>query len=163
MITFLTSGLWHGASWTYVIWGAIHGVAQLIEDHLQIKKESKVRKLISWVAVFVFCNVAWVFFRAESFSDALTVFYRIIIESTNISQFTHTTLGLSKKRFAVILFIILVLAIYDFMSLKYDVIEKISEKKIFLRWIVYLMLIVGTFFIYVTMGVSNASFVYFQF
>jgi hypothetical protein len=49
------------------------------------------------------------------------------------------------------------------MSLKYDVIEKISEKKLVLRWIVYLMLVVGTFWVYLKMGVSNASFVYFQF
>jgi D-alanyl-lipoteichoic acid acyltransferase DltB (MBOAT superfamily) len=163
LITFLTSGLWHGASWTYVIWGAVHGLAQLIENHLNIKMKSKVQKIISWVVVFVFCNIAWVFFRAESFSAALTVLYRIIIAFTDISLLTNTTLGLSKKRFVVILLLIGVLAIYDFMSLKYDVIEKISEKKIVLRWIVYLMLVVGTFFVYVTMGVSNASFVYFQF
>lgn len=166
LVTFLLSGLWHGANWTYVIWGGIHGIAQVGEKAFSLEnkgKSKKIFRLIKWGLVFAFCNFAWVFFRAESVHDAITVFYRIIISFSDIRNFAHNTIGLSKKAFRGILLLIGILVVYDYLSLKFDVICKISEKPIILRWIVYLLLIVVTFFSYVTMGVSNASFVYFQF
>ena len=77
LVTFLVSGLWHGANWTYVFWGGIHGVAQIIENSCakgitKIKK-SKFGLLLSWAFVFLFCNIAWVFFRATTIHEAFYV------------------------------------------------------------------------------------------
>lgn len=75
LVTFLASGLWHGANWTYIAWGAIHGAAQIAEDLLKgVLKPLRENKIGHWVAVFlvfVFCNVTWIFFRAASIQDAL--------------------------------------------------------------------------------------------
>ena len=77
LITFMLSGLWHGANWTFVIWGGIHGLAQILENLLtkclSKVRDNKIGHAVSVVVVFFFCNIAWVFFRAESFRDAIYV------------------------------------------------------------------------------------------
>lgn len=77
LITFLVSGLWHGANWTYVLWGGVHGVAQIIEDIFSAPianlKKRKAGVLVSWLTVFIFCNITWIFFRAASVQDAFYV------------------------------------------------------------------------------------------
>lgn len=70
LLVFLLSGLWHGAGWTFLIWGGLHGLAQIAErlwggdrDHLP--------KALRWGLAFLFVNLAWVFFRAPDCSSAL--------------------------------------------------------------------------------------------
>jgi len=70
--TFLLGGLWHGAGWTFVFWGALHGLALVIHRVWQ-KLKLKMPILLAWFITFNFINIAWVFFRANSFSDALKV------------------------------------------------------------------------------------------
>ena len=71
-ITFLLGGLWHGAGWTFVIWGAIHGTGLAIH-RLWNSKGGRLPDLLGWFITFVFACIAWVFFRAESLGDALGV------------------------------------------------------------------------------------------
>ena len=72
-VTFLVSGIWHGANWTFIVWGLIHGFAQIIEKALGWNnKESKgVMKLFRIVGTFVLVTVAWIFFRMSTLSDAV--------------------------------------------------------------------------------------------
>jgi len=71
-ITFLLGGLWHGAGWTFVVWGALHGSVMVIHRFWS-KIGFKMPALIAWFSTFVFVNATWVFFRAGSFKDALKV------------------------------------------------------------------------------------------
>ena len=73
IITFLVSGLWHGANWNFVIWGGLHGVAQAAESVFlpKNKKTSTVGKHIRNPFVFAFTCFAWIFFRAQTFSEAM--------------------------------------------------------------------------------------------
>jgi D-alanyl-lipoteichoic acid acyltransferase DltB (MBOAT superfamily) len=71
-VTFLIGGIWHGAAWTFVAWGALHGFALVIE-RLISKAGIKINKWISIPATFLFVNMAWIFFRALSFNDAWKV------------------------------------------------------------------------------------------
>lgn len=79
-ITFLVSGIWHGANWTFIVWGCMHGVCQIIEKALGLQKLSGTNK---WVKVgrifvtFLIVNFAWIFFRMPSLSDATNVIERI--------------------------------------------------------------------------------------
>ena len=76
MITFLVSGIWHGANWTFIFWGAMHGVLQVIEKALGWQKyEGKkvVVKSIRILVTFLLVNFAWVFFRMPSIGDAFAV------------------------------------------------------------------------------------------
>jgi len=72
MVTFLLGGLWHGASWMFVTWGALHGAALVL--HRAWKRcRFKMPGALAWLLTFGFVNVAWVFFRARTMDDALRV------------------------------------------------------------------------------------------
>ena len=71
MIVFLLSGLWHGAGWGFLIWGALHGAAMVIQRLCGGKVT--LPKPLAWLITFLFVNIAWVFFRADSAGQALTL------------------------------------------------------------------------------------------
>lgn len=72
MIVYLVSGLWHGAGWTFLVWGGLHGLGQIAERAWGNGRE-KLPKLLRWALTFAFVNVAWVFFRAPGVSQALAL------------------------------------------------------------------------------------------
>ena len=72
MIIFLLSGLWHGANWTFVFWGACHGLLMVLTRVFE-KPLEKVPKLVRGVATFLVVNVLWVFFRANDFAQAFAL------------------------------------------------------------------------------------------
>lgn len=72
LIVFIIGGLWHGAAWTFVFWGFLHGMA-IITERVFLKTKIKIPKLLSWLLTFGFVNAAWVFFRATTWQDATKV------------------------------------------------------------------------------------------
>lgn len=82
-VTFLVSGIWHGANWTFVFWGILHGVFQIIEKMLGWQKCTTSSKLIRFSRIlltFVLVSIAWIFFRQSTISDAFGVIERILTE-----------------------------------------------------------------------------------
>ena len=67
---YLISGFWHGAGWTFIVWGLLHGLGQVIE-RIWGPGRDKLPRWLRWGVTFLFVNVAWVFFRAPDFSGAL--------------------------------------------------------------------------------------------
>lgn len=88
MLVFLLSGLWHGAGWGFVVWGALHGAAQVLER--LCKGRTTLPKPLAWALTFAFVNFAWVFFRADSLGQAFTL----------LGGLFHTNWGLPTKEFA---------------------------------------------------------------
>jgi alginate O-acetyltransferase complex protein AlgI len=74
-LTMVISGLWHGAAWTFVIWGAVHALGRFCTRELERTPfyREKVPKILKQLFVFVFVTFAWIFFRAESIGDAWTI------------------------------------------------------------------------------------------
>jgi D-alanyl-lipoteichoic acid acyltransferase DltB (MBOAT superfamily) len=72
MLTFLIGGIWHGAGWTFVFWGFLHGLATIIH-RLWEKSNIKMNSILAWFITFNFVNLAWIFFRALSWGDAMKV------------------------------------------------------------------------------------------
>lgn len=72
IITFLLGGLWHGAGWTFVVWGGLHGAALALHRVWRMTG-LRLPSLFAWLCTFLFINFTWVFFRAESLSDAYRV------------------------------------------------------------------------------------------
>jgi alginate O-acetyltransferase complex protein AlgI len=72
MIAFFLIGLWHGAGWTFVFWGCLHGGA-LVIHRLWRKFRIKMPRFLAWLITFNFVNAAWIFFRANTFGDAIKV------------------------------------------------------------------------------------------
>ena len=78
-VTFLVSGIWHGANWTFIVWGCMHGIIQIIEKALGLQKyegKSSVIKIIRICVTFLLVNFAWVFFRMPNIGDAFAVICR---------------------------------------------------------------------------------------
>lgn len=71
-ITFLIGGVWHGANWTFVIWGAMHGIALIINKYWK-QLNIKLNKSLCWLLTFNFVNLAWVFFRAPHLNTAISI------------------------------------------------------------------------------------------
>lgn len=98
MIVFLASGLWHGANWTFIVWGLLHGLFSVITRIFK-KQFDKIPKTLSWLITFVFINITWIIFRADSLADAFLFIKKIlslsftgistsIIECFNLVEFT---------------------------------------------------------------------------
>lgn len=77
LIIFLLSGIWHGANYTFILWGILHGIGNVITRIFKDKIE-KQNKVLMWVITFSFINLTWVMFRANSIQEAI-IFYKNLI------------------------------------------------------------------------------------
>ena len=178
LLVFLVSGLWHGAQWTYVIWGGLNGLFEVLGsilaplrkkagELLGVKEESFGHKFIQVCVTFVLVDFAWIFFRAASVHDALHIIKSILTVHNPWIFFDNSlySLGLSQKQFHLMVFSLAVLAVADWLKYKkVNVLDRLMEQDIWFRWPAYLM---GILFVLVFGIWGNAydaqAFVYFQF
>lgn len=176
LLTFLISGLWHGANWTFVLWGGVHGVGLIIENHFDrfiknnlnyLKCDSFTLKCVKILTVFCFCSFAWIFFVSKSLSDALWIvshmFDGLLVKPSVYFTEGIVSLGLDYYRLIYLVTVLVILLVYDELSLKFDVIEAIGKTKFSFRWIIYFSLvffIISSFYL----GLSDyGEFIYFRF
>jgi D-alanyl-lipoteichoic acid acyltransferase DltB (MBOAT superfamily) len=97
LATFILGGLWHGAGWTFVFWGFLHGMALVIHRAWN-QFGFKMNKIFAWFITFNFINISWVFFRAKEWDDALKVLGGMFslehIVSINVIEIFILALGL---------------------------------------------------------------------
>lgn len=164
LITFLVSGLWHGANWTFVIWGGIHGIAQVFENLLSERltkiRENRFGHVACALAVFIFCNFAWVFFRAETFADAFFVISNAFSGMTHVRAYLSSNL-MPAYDLLLLLFYISILTVYDLLDYKSGVMQWLTGKPIIVQWTVYVIL--GLIIVFGSQKGVAAEFVYFQF
>lgn len=170
MITFLLSGLWHGANWTFIIWGGMHGIFQVIEKIFNLpRKNDKLTKIFGPVIVFPLVILAFIFFRASSLSDAAYVLVHLfdgILAPAAYIRNGYAALGITAVEFATFMAPIILLFVFDFISLKQDAIELVSRQKVVVRWSIYIVFIVWILYdIQYVLGASNMAqkFIYFDF
>ena len=175
MIVFLVSGLWHGASWNFVIWGALHGffmlfalffkkIKQNIFYFFNIKKDMFFVKLIQVIFTFILVDFAWIFFRSNTLSDSIYIIKNIFIINLDFlyDKSLHN-LGLDEKDLYLSILLILFLLIIQLKQRKIKIIELINSKPIYVRWSIYILGIYSII-IFGYYGQGNASqFIYFQF
>lgn len=162
LIVFILSGLWHGANWTFVIWGALHAIyiifgrltlpfRERIWQITGLESNSKIKKLFKIIITFHLICFAWIFFRANSLSDAFHIISNIIPSSM-------TTLEISISIKLVIAFIIAMQIFYFFSAQKTH--DYIASRPIGFRWVLYLIF---TFGILIFGNFSEIQFIYFRF
>ena len=173
MITFVLSGLWHGASWTYVVWGALNGAFQIIGDvKNRLLKKWKRRETFSLVLFQRLCTfglicLTWVFFRAQSIADAFDIL-RSMFSVNNAWIFTDGTLlsfGLSTLEWVVLALSIGILFAVD-IAREHGVSlgAKLAQQHIVFRWLAYVGVIVFILLFGVYgVGFDAGQFIYFQF
>ncbi len=71
MIVFFLSGLWHGADWTFILWGMLHGMAISLESLWNKAPKRKISKICRWFITFLFVNLTWILFRSDSLDGAV--------------------------------------------------------------------------------------------
>lgn len=177
-ITFLISGLWHGASWHYVVWGGLHGFYQIISDltvqfrsnvvtGLRIKTDCFSYRLFRRMITFTFVTFAWLFFRADSIKDAFLMCKKIVI------QFNPTILlgdaiylqGLNEMQMRFLYISLMILLCVDILHEKEKFIyEFMEQQNLLFRWLVYytaaLFLIIS---VIQTFGQDIGTFIYSKF
>lgn len=178
MITFLISGLWHGANWTYVLWGGLHGCYQVVggitlpyrtrlREALHIKENAKIYRLWQMFVTFVLCDIAWLFFRAEGIHQAFAMLrYMCHPEAVKelFSIYTYVA-GLTIVQLYRLIFAIIVLIIVDVIHEHgIHIRDWFCKQNILLRWGFYIVsLSAFCLLIMQNFGGAAAEFIYFQF
>ena len=185
MITFMVSGLWHGASLTFIVWGALHGAVQVLETFAhnawarlrgRDPKDKAYRKkgaarIVSIVLVFIFATVAWVFFEADSVSDALYVLTNMwhgIASPVAYIKGGLQSIGINSGMMLHLIIVIGMLFVYDLTA--YIASQKGSTifawfnrlPKV-VRWLVYILVVDLMVIWFMQYGADSSSFVYFEF
>jgi len=103
MATFLIGGLWHGAGWTFVFWGFLHGLALMIQ-RLWEKLGFKLWTWLAWLITFNFVNIAWIFFRAKEWDDAIRVLSSMFSLDDVVLNLNHLKVAILFFGFIIVLF-----------------------------------------------------------
>jgi alginate O-acetyltransferase complex protein AlgI len=170
IVVFLVSGFWHGASWTFVVWGALHAVYMIGERRLSASWEHALKisglngfpRLVAGfenIVVFHLVTLAWVFFRAPTLTDSATVFRGMFTFAPTASGELHR-LGLGPFEILLAAFGVVVLWIAEGVNRGGRVEQAFSSYPVGARWACYyvvagLILTLGKF--------SQQQFLYFQF
>lgn len=176
MIVFLTSGLWHGAGWGFIIWGFLHGFYQVVGDLLKptreyfidkfnINKNGFWHRLCQIITVFILVDFAWIFFRANTFSDAIGIIKNMFVFNPWVLfDGSLYNLGLDQKDFIVGILAIFVLIIVSLLRRNTRLISLIGNQNIIVRWVFYFTFLYSIliFGIYGP-GYEAQQFIYFQF
>lgn len=152
LIVFIVSGFWHGAKWTFVIWGGLHGIFTSIEKRLKLDKKSKYHLVngIRGVAIFGIVSMLWIFFRSPDYNTA-KLYFKSIITNTNLEMNSYSLeLGL-----LVSFFILL-----DYLTRKKTFAVWLENKPSIIRWFMYFVFV---FLIMAKSGTDVQPFIYFQF
>jgi D-alanyl-lipoteichoic acid acyltransferase DltB (MBOAT superfamily) len=158
IITFFISGIWHGASWGFVIWGMLHGIYLAASIYYK-PYQKRLYKLISieksillkWWQIFITFNlvcIAWIFFRANTLNDAWYVITNLIdIPKLSVQILRLDILSFAKIRIYfpnISLYedMVLILAVIFYMSLsKFITTKEILHFNAIIRWLIYLILV----------------------
>ena len=175
-IVFLISGLWHGANWTFVIWGALHGLYVILDVATKtirakinvffgLHEKSFLSKLLCISSTFSMVTFAWIFFRAKNVDDASYIITHLFVgfaEYLNASIFFHklTNLGLSGIEMLVAIISIILMELVHYRQRNMALRQRLSDLSIWQRWSLYYAVILAI----IIFGVfNNSQFIYFQF
>lgn len=178
VITFAVSGLWHGANWTFIFWGLLHGiyrVMSLVTDKSRKKIVSMLKlnafpaafSVVKVLVTFSFVTFAWIFFRANNFQDAFYVIGNLFdnkmeFESYGALRSSLASMGLSNSfELYLIMLSAVFLFVVEFLYQKKSTITEFFDQNIIMRWGFYYIIVIMILFF----GAFNNSqqFIYFQF
>ncbi len=159
-LVFVISGFWHGANFTFIVWGTLHGIFYILE--ILLMKKSPNVKVPAWLGslyLLSFHTITLIAFRANSFSDLRSIYSSIFCFKENYFSTTHIQLLQDKLFFMIILCSILVLFLKE-LNEEYAIINKHQKTYNFLKPLVYISFIV---IIFILGNFSANTFIYFQF
>ncbi|HWA15909.1 MAG TPA: MBOAT family O-acyltransferase, partial [Gemmatimonadales bacterium] len=169
---FLVSGLWHGANWTFIVWGALHAlfvVLYVLSEAPRARFTARLGRagrvcydLAAWLVTFNLVCLAWVFFRAATLADAVTILRRIAAGIPGV--LSPARLGLDATQAAIAALLVLGLALAEMASRRAPTWDILDRQPRVARWTAYYVL--GAFFLVMLLFSPQQGpqpFVYFQF
>ena len=169
MVVFVVSGLWHGANWTFVIWGGFHGVLLLIERFskpawdtflkaIGLIKLPRIVHIVEIGITFILVNIGWVFFRANNIKDAFYILFNMF-RGLNLN-FENMTIGVGWMDLIVAFIVIAFMEFVHLIQAHRSIRQFLDDRPIAVRWGIYLSLMLSI----LLFGVFNGTqFIYFQF
>jgi D-alanyl-lipoteichoic acid acyltransferase DltB (MBOAT superfamily) len=170
-ITFLLSGIWHGANWTFAIWGGLNGIYLIIENMLHINKKTRStwKSFFGLLYTYLLVNLSWIFFRANSFSDIKIIFIKLINipwEASDLLRHRFSfkpSIEIAEWDFVFILFgVISVFLLSLYERKNKDICSAIGKLSPIIRWAGYILLLFITL-CFGKFGDLSSQFVYFRF
>ena len=167
IITFVVSGFWHGANWTFIIWGALHSLFYFIQTAysknmktVKILPESFV-KVFNILITFIAVTFAWIFFRAESFTHAISYISEIASSTLLINPISYfKVMGASIQPFLIIISLIY-LSVFEISNRNATYSFQVGHYKTPVKTLIYCSLLLLLIFFRATNG--SVDFIYFQF
>ena len=170
IITFLISGLWHGANWTYIIWGGLNGLYLIIEllltkpfakaiNLLKLQHFPFLLTIVKVVFTFSLVSITWIFFRAKTVDDAYYILTHLFSNFKMSGVFIKLSIAIFD--FLIISFSILMLFLIEWFQRNRSVIQWLNLKPLYFRWGVYVLL--GLIILLFGAYEQNQQFIYFQF
>lgn len=155
LITFIVSGIWHGANWTYIFWGTLHGGLQIGEKALGLQKcENKYLKPIRILITFIIVTLAWIFFRVNTIHDGFNIIQKIFSDQSDLK------IDAPFMDILVVCMATFIVFIKEWFNEYYPDISVLSNKHMIVRWSSYIALLS----IILLCGVFDAgSFIYVSF
>jgi len=174
IITFGISGLWHGANFTFIIWGLLHGILLIAEkytenirakisDFIKLGRFDFIKTLFSIFCTFCITSITWILFRADTFGDAFLMIRKVfsgLPEFASISKTAELFAEIPRQSLYIATFGVIILLITDFLCRKSEFRVAFDKIPAFVRIPVYALLIC----LILVFGAYEAqSFIYFQF
>ena len=146
MIVFLVSGMWHGSTVMFVIWGLGHGLLRILDDAVSGILGEKSRKILKPFGIIItFCLVSflWIFFRSADMAEATGVISSLkMCMNTPLSSFRFETAGITYNEGLWIIVLLVIVFLSDLASYFTDMVEWLSRRNILVRWLFYAMIMV---------------------
>lgn len=156
LIVFLLSGLWHGANWTFVVWGLLNGLLVCL-FHFLAKKKNENKSFLKTFLTFHLVAFLWIFFRAKSIDDALLIISNLFSFQ---NHFSLSTIGINGLQFVIAATSVLLLLLAEYFHNKKNISIQLGKLHWATRWSFYL-LCVAVLFVFGEW--SSHDFIYFQF
>ncbi len=170
MVTFLVSGLWHGTGLHYLAWGGLHGFYQIMGSCIpkRNRRSGILYRVFASLFTFALVDFAWLFFRAESVTQAFAILHRIFFDFKfkEMTYYGSYLMGRSKTILLLVLLGIILVFLVDILHERKISIEDVAARKIPLvvRWCAYIILTMGILLVAVhEYGRNAATFIYTNF
>ena len=173
--TFLVSGLWHGANWTFIVWGALHGIYQIfgkltnntrakLSTVLHLNDQSKLKSVMQIFITFILVDFAWIFFRANSLADSVYIvrnlFKGLSHQMSSLATINNSLGDISRMNLLIAFASLVLMEVIHFIHGDGSTRQLLQGKPVWVRWSLYYCLTVWTLFFG---KFESSQFIYFQF
>lgn len=179
-VVFLLSGIWHGANWTFVLWGILHGVYQIVGkvtlplrkklcEALHINRQSSAYAWWERFVTFILVGIAWIFFRANSLTDLGTLLFKLFTDWGGVGylDLSLSRLAITPAEIVIVVLAVIIMNLLDLLIMqnKDSVCFNSYDEKSHVRdnSYVYLLMCICVAWMILLAGNGASSFIYFQF